>query len=88
MLKLNKYLRALYLNVDIKDRSFRYEILRADLGKDRGERGPELVSVLQSGAYFEYVALPLHTHKAGTWILHRPAWSPHGTVDQNSPHAM
>ncbi|OJT02128.1 hypothetical protein TRAPUB_7423 [Trametes pubescens] len=87
-LMLNKYLRALYLNVDIKERAYRYGDPDADMGKARSKRGLELVRVLQRGTYFEYVALPLHTHSAGIWILFRPAWSPDRTVDRDSPYGM
>ncbi|EIW53494.1 uncharacterized protein TRAVEDRAFT_31620 [Trametes versicolor FP-101664 SS1] len=86
-LMLIKYLRALYLNVDIMERAYKYGNSGADLEKNRSERGLELVSVLQSGAFFEYVALPLHIPSAVIWILYRPAWSPHGTVERDSPHA-
>lgn len=84
---LIKYLRALYLNVDVMERAYKYGNSGADLEKNRSERGLELVSVLQSGAFFEYVALPLHIPSAVVWILYRPAWSPHGTVERDSPHA-
>lgn len=79
-----KYLRALYLNLDIRDGPYEpWYVSSAILQweKARNDRGRELLGILQTGAYFEYVALLLHTIRNCTWTLYRPEWSSGPQID-------
>ncbi|EIW53487.1 uncharacterized protein TRAVEDRAFT_74794 [Trametes versicolor FP-101664 SS1] len=82
-----KYLRALYLNLDIRDGPYKPWYVSSALlqwEKARNARGRELLGILQTGAYFEYVALLLHTMLDCTWTLYRPEWAPRPQIDWRS----
>lgn len=84
-----KYLRALYLNLDIRDGLYApWHVPDAvrEWNKARNDRGLELLGILQTGPYFEYVALLLHTKDACTWTLFRPEWSSGPQIDQGSSY--
>ncbi|OJT02121.1 hypothetical protein TRAPUB_7416 [Trametes pubescens] len=83
-----KYLRALYLNLDIRDglhEPWDFSGATRQWENARDARGLELLGILQIGEYFEYVALFLRTIDACTWTLYRPVWSPGPQVD---PHSL
>ncbi|OJT02127.1 hypothetical protein TRAPUB_7422 [Trametes pubescens] len=94
MLTAIKYLRALYLNLDITEDVYkswkapRNRKLQDQLVRSRNQRGRELVRVLQSCEHFEYVALPIHALYAGVWVLYRPAWWSGFNVEHDSPYAV
>ncbi|OJT10635.1 hypothetical protein TRAPUB_12855, partial [Trametes pubescens] len=82
-----KYLHALYLNLDIRDglhAPWRVPAATRQWENARDARGLELLAILQTGAYFEYVALFLRTKGACTWTLYRPEWSPEPQIDPRS----
>lgn len=87
-----KYLRALYLNVDITDEVFNLWVpdraRSIQCIRRRDEHGEELVRFLQASEYFEYLALPLHKISAGVWVLYRPAWYRRMPVERDSPYAL
>ncbi|OJT02129.1 hypothetical protein TRAPUB_7424 [Trametes pubescens] len=96
MLTTIKYLRALYLNLDITEDIYEsWKVPRNRKAHDRlitsrNARGRELVRILQTGEHFEYLALPVHALYAGMWTLYHPAWRPGSSIwaEHDSPHAV
>lgn len=89
-----KYLRALYLNLDIMTDSpwhptWEYDDLDSECAEQRDQWGQEIAEVLQTRESFQYVALLLHLHSAGYWALYRPPWCRHARrIDFYSPYKM
>ncbi|KAL1939387.1 hypothetical protein VTO73DRAFT_9943 [Trametes versicolor] len=88
-----KYLRALYLNLDITGSPLRPTWVCKDLDSDCGEQrddwGVEIVEVLRTRETFEYVALLLHSRRAGFWALYRPPWCRHvRRIQYDSPYRL
>ncbi|OJT02131.1 hypothetical protein TRAPUB_7426 [Trametes pubescens] len=89
-----KYLRALYLNLDITGSpmcpSWIQDGLDNKCADRRDEWGLEIVDVLQAAELgrFEYVAVLLHSRSAGYCAMYRPSWWRDRRVDYDSPYTM
>ncbi|EIW53501.1 uncharacterized protein TRAVEDRAFT_52631 [Trametes versicolor FP-101664 SS1] len=89
-----KYLRALYLNLDITGGPLRpswgWDDLNGEWADQRDEWGLEIVDVLQNADLraFEYVAVLLHSRRAGYWALYHPPWWRDRRVEYDSPHTI